>query len=616
MSIAESLDAVRDAAQILTREGKVLTFTSAEFPLAVFAESYNVDEEAKPVELTDKLAASVEDHFEEVNEETIAPVDESREALIENTHLGLSKTLFTTNNVIIPAIKDMHSYFSGLQSQSAQPEYRVEPFIYNEIHNSPTLVNHVNTRYTRTRPLQEYKTFRLDPIGADQIIEAVAVNNPHLEQEEVTEWALQMGAEKVEAVWNELFGRGGVVSMNSLKFLQLTAAPFNVDELALAYFLCGHYMDNVQNVPDVTIEEWSVTMQLMHEAFGFYLSQAYALRAEQRETGVLILRNEASDPINTRRAVVIVNNDVSAPWLVAGGDIQAVLGAAIDNPGLVHLEAIEKNRDGFIKRWLAIYPLIKQAAIDYADRRTRDDVIATFLHMSRECALKDMTVNEVDVRMQAALRQLSREDLRNPYKTFSTLIVEVYFPNTNYKLFLESIDEYGQDFPGATLRELNTQAIITLTAIFLAKQIKVESYIPDIDPNAVVEEEVTEDTSDFDGSVLAVAMDEEEAPEGSEFPVEGVEVEETSGGTDDINEVEETEFTGEPEVAETETEEVADTGSDSLDTDLEEDDPYADIEEEGGTEEGAEEAEESEEEESEAESEETENAEEDETPLA
>lgn len=608
MSIAESLSAVRDAAQILTREGKVLTLPNPEFPLAVFAETYNVDEEAKPVEMTDELAASVEDHFEEVNEEEIATEGDSREALIENTHLGLSKTLFTTNNVIIPAIKDMHSYFAGLQTRSGQPEYRVEPFIYADIHNSPVLVNHVNTRYTRVRPLQEYKSFRLDPIGADQIIEAVAVNNPHLEQEEVTEWALQMGSEKVEAVWNSLFATS-VVSMNSLPYLQMTAAPFNVDELALAYFLCGHYMEEAQNVEGVGLDEWTVTMQLMHEAFGFYLGQAYALRAEQRETGVLILKNEASDPITTRRAVVIVNNDVSAPWLIAGGDIQAVLGAAIDNPGLVHLEAIEKNRDGFIKRWLAIYPLIKQAAIDYADRSIRDDVVATFLHMSRTCALKDMTAEEVDIRMQAAMRQLSREDLRNPYKTFSTLIVEVYFPNTNYKLFLEAIDEYGQDFPGATLRELNTQAIITLTAIFLAKQIKVESYVPDIDPNAVVEE--TEDTSDFDSGVLAVAMDESEAPEGSEFEVEGVEVEESVGGEATIDEVEETEFTGEAEV----TEEVADSGDDSLDTDMDDEpDPYADLEEEenGGIEAGAEEAEESDEEQSEA----TTAEEEDESPLA
>lgn len=612
MSISESLNAVRDAAQILTREGKVLTFTSTEFPLAVFADSYNVDEPAKPVEMTDELAASVEDHFEEVNEDSIAPVDESREALIENTHLGLSKTLFTTNNIIIPAIKDMHSYYSGLQSQSAQPEYRVEPFIYNEIHNSPVLVNHVNTRYSRVRPLQEYKTFRLEPIGADQIIEAVAVNNPHLEQEEVTEWALQMGSTTVENVWLSLFGSGNVVSMNSLPYLQLVAAPFNIDELTLAYFLCGQYMENPVAVPgqDVGIDEWTVTMQLLHECFGFYLARAYALRAEQRETGVLILRNEASDPINTRRAVVIVNNDVSAPWLVAGGDIQAVLGAAIDNPGLVHLEAIEKGREGFIKRWLAMYPLIKQAAIDYADRRSRDDVVATFLHMGRTTALKDLPIEELNSRMLAALRLLSREDLRNPYKTFSTLIVEVYFPNSNYKLFLEAIDEYGQDFPGATLRELNTQAIITLTAIFLAKQIKVEGYVPDIDPNAVVDE--VEDTSDFDGTVLAVQMDEEEAPEATDFPVEGVEVEESAG---DINEVEETEFNGEAEVTETETtDEPIDAGDDSLDED--EEDPYSDLEtpeEEGGTEEDAATAEESDEEASETTEE---DEEEDESPLA
>lgn len=522
MSIAQTLDVVRDAAQILTRDGKVLTFASAEYPLAVFADTYNVDEPAQPVELTDELTASVEDHFEEVNEDTLPSTDTSREALIENTHLGLSKTLFTTNNVIIPAIKDMHSYFAGLQSRTSQPEYRVEPFVYANIHDSAILVNHVNTRYTTVRPQQEYVTYRLNPISADSIIEAVAVNNPHLEQEEVTEWCLTLGADKIEAVWNSLFGQGGSVSINGLSYMTLQAAPFNVDEIALAYFICGHYMDNPQQVPgqEVTLEEWTVKMHLLHECFGFYLGRAYQFRMEQRETGELILRNEAIRPIETRRAVVIVNNDVSAPWLAAGGDIQAVLGAAVDNPGITHLEQIEKNRETYIKRWMAIYPLIKQAAIDYADRSIRSDVIDTFLRMGRETALKDMHVDQLDQRMQASLRELDRNDLKNPYKTFATLIVDVYFPNSNYKMFLEAIDEYGQDFPAATLRELNTQAIITLTAIFLAKQIKVEGYIADIDPNAVIEDE-----TDFDAGIVAIQMDEEQAPEAPDVVVEGVDVE-------------------------------------------------------------------------------------------
>lgn len=618
MSIAESLNAVRDAAQILTRDGKVLTFASPEYPLAQFAETYNVDEAPTNEPMTDEVAVSVEDHFEEVNEDSLPMEDDSRESLVENVHLGLSKTLFTTNNVIIPAIKDMHNYFSGLQSRTNQPEYRVEPFIYADIHNSPGLVNHVNTRYAQVRPRPEYETFRLSPIGADQIITSIAVNNPHLEQEEVTEWALQMGDEKLTSVWNSLFGYGGTVNINALPYMTLQAAPFNVDEIALAYFICGHYIENPEQVPnsDVGIDDWTRVMTLLHECFGFYLGRAYLFRMDQRERGELILRNEATNPIETRRAVVIINNDVSAQWLLAGGDIQAILGAAVDNPGITLLEQIEKGSEGFIKRWVNIYPLIKQAAIDFSDRMIRDDVISTFMNMARAQPLKEMPMNEVDVRMQGAMRQLSRDDLRNSYKTFATLIVEVYFPNSNYKLFLEAIDEYGQDFPEATMRELNTQAIITLTAIFLAKQIKVEGYIASIGetPMAVDHGAVGAEI-DFDEGVVAVAMDEEDAPVAPDLVVEGVETE------TDINEVEETEFGGEAEVVDTEEsieEPLSDDDSDfETAAEDEEPDPYADLAEPEETEEADEDVKEmeSEEEESEATETEEEATDEEENPL-
>lgn len=566
MSIAETLNVVRDAAQMLTRDGKVLTFASTEFPLAQFADSYNVEEDPKPVELTEEAIVAVEDHFEEVNEDSIPLEEDTREALVENTHLGLSRTLFTTNNVIIPAIKEMHSYFAGLQARTSQPEYRVEPFVYSAIHNSPTLVNHVNTRYIRVRPQPSYRTFRLNPISADAIIENIAVNNPHLEQEEVTEWALTLGAERIEKVWFSLFGESGNVNINDLPYMTLQAAPFSVDDIALAYFICGHYMDNPERVPgaDVDIDEWQVTMLLLHECFGFYLAGAYLNRMDMRERGELILRNEATNPVETRRAVVIVNNDVSAPWLIAGGDIQAVLGAAIDNPGITLLEQIEKGSEHYIKRWCAVYPLIKQAAIDYADRQTRNDVIKTFLEMARTGPLAELPINEIDGRMQQAMRELSRDDLRNPYKTFASLIVDVYFPNTNYKLFLEAIDEYGQDFPAATIRELNTQAIITLTAIFLAKQISVARYVPDIDPNAVVTEE---DETDFDTNLVAIEIDEEDAPVAPELVV------------DDISEVDDVEIADDIEMP------VDDDTSDFEDD--AEDDPYAEVD---GIQEGADEA--------------------------
>lgn len=493
----ETLDAVRDAAQQLTREGKVLTLGNPEFPLAVFADTYQVDDDPTNTELPEEEIVAVEEYFDELNQDSTPAADDSREAIVNNLFTAISKIQFTTTNVIIPSISAMHSHYAGLQQAVSQAEYSVKPWRYLAPHDSPVLVNHVNTRYVNVRPKESYVSYELAPIKVDSIIELMAVNNPHLEQEEVTEWALQLGAERIEAVWNSLFGLPGPVTPASLPYLSLQAAPFNVDDILIAYFICGHYIDNPESVPGVSVdlEDWQHTMKLLHECFGFYLMRAYLRRMEARESGELILRNEAVNPIETRRAVVIVNGDVFDPWIIGGGDFQAVLGAAIENTGVTNLRNIEADSAKYIARWHAIYPLIKQAAIDYSERQRINNVIATFREVSHSELLKDRRSQEIESKLKQALSYLRRDDYDNPYKIFSTLVCRVYFPEDTYIEYLDSIDAIGQDFPKASVRELHTQATISLVALFLAKQMDAEDFIPVID--------ATDDSTETD--LLAVS---------------------------------------------------------------------------------------------------------------
>lgn len=661
---SETLDAVRDAAQQLTREGKVLTVGNPEFPLAVFADTYQVDSEPTNTELPQEEIVAVEEHFDEINQDSTPAVDNSREAIVNNLFNAVSKIQFNTTNIIIPAIKAMHTFYAGLQQGVSQAEYSVKPWRYLAPHDNPVLVNHVNTRYTTVRPKESYDTFELKPIGADAIIELMAINNPHMEQEEVTEWALQVGAERLAAVWHSLFGQPGPLVPAGLPYLQLQAAPFNVDDILAAYFICGHYIDNPEQVPGVSVDldDWTHTMKCLHELFGFYLMRAYIARVEARESGELILRNEAINPIETRRAVVIVNGDVFDPWIIGGGDFQAVLGAAIENTGITEIKHIEANSDRLIARWHAIYPMIKQSAIDYADRQCINNVIATFRECSRQEPLRERWSQELEPKLKEALRYLRRDDYENPYKVFSTLICRVYFPESTYIEYLDCIDRFGQDYPKATVRELNTQATISLVAMFQAKQMVVEDFIPDI--------ETVNDEGQMDNSGLLAVVDPEAETETAEVidvseggesegdvevtDIEGLEggddiTDEGLGGSDGDGFVAEVGDSAEPGDGELDIE--VDTGGETTDTDdfggdaetgdtdvgedesdfgddEEEDDPYAELEEdaseteveetegESETEESGETTEEESTETEEEESDESEKDDEDETPLA
>lgn len=573
---SETLDAVRDGAQQLTREGKVLTLGNPEFPLAVFADTYQVDDEPTNTELPQEEIVAVEDHFDEINQDSTPATDDSREGIVNNLFTAISKIQFNTTNVIIPAIEAMHGHYAGLQQAVSQAEYSVKPWRYLAPHDSPVLVNHVNSRYVNVRPKETYESYQLAPVTADAIIEMMAINNPHMEQEEVTEWALQVGSERIEAVWNSLFGVPGPVVPAGLPYLNLHAAPFNVDDILVAYFICGHYIDNPEAVPgeSVALEDWQHTMKLMHECFGFYLMRAYLRRVEAREDGELILRNEATNPIETRRAVVTVNGDVFDPWIIGGGDFQAVLGAAIENTGATNLRYIEAGSAKYIARWHAIYPMIKQAAIDYADRQRTGNVIATFREISRGDLLKERWSQEIEPKLKDALRYLRRDDYENPYRVFSTLVCRVFFPEDTYIEYLDSIDALGQDFPKASVRELHTQATISLVALFLAKQMEVEDFIPEIDPNAVTEGGAIDDS----GLLAVIDFEEEETAEEVDVSVD----------TTDESEIEVADQVDEDvEIDET----IEDAGSDADDSDFsgaddveefdegEEEDPYAELEE-------------------------------------
>lgn len=639
---SETLDAVRDGAQQLTREGKVLTLGNPEFPLAVFADTYQVDDVPTNTELPDSEMVAVEEYFDEINQDSTPAADNSREAIVNNLFTAISKIQFNTSNIIIPAVKAMHQTYAGMQQAVAQAEYAVKPWRYLAPHDSPVLVNHVNTRYVNVRPKESYDSYELTPVTADAVIEMMAINNPHLEQEEVTEWALQVGADRILAVWNSLFGSLGPVVPAGLPYLSQVNSPFNVDDILTAYFICGHYIDNPEAVPgqSVDLEDWQHTMKLLHEMFGFYLMRAYLRRIEAREDGEIILKNEAINPIETRRAVVIVNGDVFDPWIIGGGDFQAILGAAIENTGVTNLRHIEAGADKFIARWHAVYPMIKQAAIDYSERQCINNVIATFREVSHGDLLKDRWSPEVEPKLKEALRYLRRDDYANPYKVFSTLMCRVFFPEDTYIEYLDAIDSLGQDFPKASIRELNTQATISLVALFLSKQIQIEEFIPEIDPNAVAEGGAIDDSGllavvDYDNDeetaeVIEVGESTDDTLAGggvtevdnsAELDESFVETE-TDGDfesetTDDVV-VEDGAGESEEVETETESEDDSDFGSDD-----DEEDPYAELDdveedtetEEADTEEETEEAAE-ESEEAEEESEEESTDEEDDTPLA
>lgn len=478
--IATTVQSVKLIAQQLTEASQVLVVSNPEFPIAQFASGYAVDQAPSGAPVSEELTASVEDHFEEMNEEQPIHVEEDQTDLVGLVAAALGKIQFTVSNVVIPGIDSMVRDFNERQKVSTSADVRADFFRYNAVHSEPRLTSHLQN-YANVNPQPNYRTFILPAQGVEQIIEMVSINNPHAEREQITEWLLKVEPETIARTYSDLFNRHKALTVSELSFVVGTNAPFNIDALLLAYFLCGHLGENPVDVvgESVTHEEWVHVMRMLHEMLGAYLLRAYQRRAEDQRNGVIVLRSEAANAVEQRRLVVWLNGDVEAQWQAAKGDLSAVLGSALETEGQQTIARLQERHVYFVQKFQEVYPLIQQAAADNAERSRRKDMVEAFFEQAQQGTLAEMHVDGLREKIVDAIRKVRPEQLENEFLAFGSLICQVYFPGSTYWEYMCLMDRFSQQDANISRRELSTQALLSLYAVWAGGQIEVDRFKPD-----------------------------------------------------------------------------------------------------------------------------------------
>jgi len=478
--IATTVQSVKLIAQQLTEASQVLVVPNPEFPIAQFASGYAVDQAPSAAPVSEELTASVEEHFEEMNEEQPIHVEEDQADLIGLVAAALGKIQYNVANVVIPGVDSMVRDFNERQKVSTAADVRADYFRYDAVHSEPRLTSHLQN-YANVNPQPNYRTFILEAKGVEQIIEMVSINNPHADREQVTEWLLKVDPETISRTYADLFNRHKALTVGELSFVVGTNAPFNVDALLLAYFLCGHLGENpCEPVGEsVSYEEWVHVMRMLHEMLGAYLLRAYQRRAEDQRNGVFILRSEAANAVENRRLVVWLNGDCEAQWKAANGDLSAVLGSALEAEGSQTIARLEERKAYFIQKFQAVYPLIQQAAADNAERSRRKDMVEAFFEQAQQGTMAEMQVDGLREKIVDAIRKVRPEQLDNEFLAFGNLICQLYFPESIYWEYMCLMDQFSQQDSTMSSREMSTQALLSLYAAWAASQIQVDRFKPD-----------------------------------------------------------------------------------------------------------------------------------------
>lgn len=510
MSIVASVKIVSPVARALTEGRRMAVLKSMFAPVSEVVRSLQNPVRPNLLAFSTRIALESEDQVAGANEILVGADQAAIGDQVGNLVRAVNAMTFTARNVIVPTVDALVNQYLNRQAASNQPNVSVNVFKYNDVHSEPALVNHVSSKYSDVMARPEYRSFILQQLSAEGIVTLVSEKNPHLDRAQVIEWLLEMGADRIAAVWTKLFGTSRTFDFTTASWMHPSNWPMQVDELLLAYCLTGSMLEEPREVigESVDLAEWERAMGVLHELIGSKLLQAYTYRAQDAKNQRLIITSDAKDAMRTGVVAVLVNGDVYNGWLSAGGDIQALLGAAIYEPALKTATALAPVASDLSARWSKYYPVLRQACVDNCVRGRRRDVATVFLSSSIPSVegLPAIDQGVAQQRLDAELRSVQDDQYDKPFQLFAELVCRVYYPTQPlYVGFMRSMDRYAKIHPEATGRELAVEASLELIATWLCSQIDTVGYTPVVDPSAVNSNE------DDNGANVAIAPENEEA---------------------------------------------------------------------------------------------------------
>lgn len=509
MSIVASVKIISPVARALTEGRRMAVLKSMFAPVSEVVRSLQNPVRPNLLAFSTRIALESEDQVAGANEILVGADQAAIGDQVGNLVRAVNAMTFTARNVIVPTVDALVNQYLNRQAASNQPNVSVNVFKYNDVHSEPALVNHVSSKYSDVMARPEYRSFILQQLSAEGIVTLVSEKNPHLDRAQVIEWLLEMGADRIAAVWTKLFGTSRTFDFTTASWMHPSNWPMQVDELLLAYCLTGSMLEEPREVigESVDLAEWERAIGVLHELIGSKLLQAYTYRAQDAKNQRLIITSDAKDAMRTGVVAVLVNGDVYNGWLSAGGDIQALLGAAIYEPALKTAAALAPVAADLSARWSKYYPVLRQACVDNCVRGRRRDVATVFLSSSIPSVdgLPAIDQGVAQQRLDAELRSVQDDQYDKPFQLFAELVCRVYYPTQPlYVGFMRSMDRYAKIHPEATGRELAVEASLELISTWLCSQIDTVGYTPVVDPSAVNSNE------DDNGANVAIAPENEE----------------------------------------------------------------------------------------------------------
>lgn len=473
-----------DLAQSLADSNMLLVPTGeGNTPVSIMADHYHVGAPGLKRHLSYEAIRKLRDDFGRYNNgEGNTVSSEERDHLVELLVKGQTRDLYNIRQVLLPIIKEVHKEVDERSAHGNVPDIEVKMVEFSEYLSTPSLVGHLETYRRKATLATEYNTIPVfTDMPSDTTLIEMMTAQDYRSKEDAMAWALSVDKDAIRGMIDQMFIGVRHFPLGEIATLRRHNLLAKSDAVLALYFITGHLRDNPENVAGYSLEEWEKILGDLHDMLGLKLLELLELRQQYIKQKRLIIHSTVvgEERLEAIGVYVQVNSDVAPAWMENGGDVRALLGAAILGGTRVTLNDIDVDKESLIKRWDTKHHLIKLASLDSKHKRTRSflrNVVKDVLETHRG-SFDDKRYEEVRERVDTVVNALPETDLQAGWTMVCSVVCRVLYPNSMYETFLKTMDARGKNL---NAREAALLAHIETLALWYRSQVKVMAYTPDI----------------------------------------------------------------------------------------------------------------------------------------
>ena len=473
MLTKSSISAAYPLATLLTQQGSIL-FPSIESPLSLLTRRTIDGLAVFEAEGEGFVAPALDQQIETAtsvasNIDGSSPHDEVMDESIKLLTKSVSFVLNHTRNVVLPMIKKAAIEMLADILESANGDLApldIVPYYFKPLWNSPVFQDLVNRYSGISTPVVKFRGGAIECDCGEDYAQLLLTGAGSFD-DEVREFARDVGAERIKAVWDAIFG-GQATSSDAV----LGSRYDRFDTNAIAFLMARRMTMDVPAGVDMGLSEWKDYVASIVQAAGVACINAYRTRDLDMGSNRLIISAPVGDE---PRGSVIVVGDVYDRFLKDGGSPEIIFGALYSNEPRTY-SALLSQGEFHAKVWKRIYSLHRT---NLSFERYRAMIEGLRLAVSK--AITEMAEDELPAtraelqnRLNERLTHVKQKDMEDIYHVARKAICRVIFPHTDAEKMLLAIDAAAEANPDLDPREAALMATIEYVSQWLASLIQVD----------------------------------------------------------------------------------------------------------------------------------------------